>query len=427
MAQAHLADPERWWDDLLTRSARAPAFRMVRDGATLPRTQLCRSAGVGHQRLDDLIEPNRVLEAYDEGASLVLQGLQHSDPAMARLSTNLALELDQPVQLNAYLSPAAARGLDLHFDYHDVIVVQLSGTKAWRIWAPLVRSLLPQKRGPGIAKPGWDEVGEPVIDVVVQPGDALVIPRGHPHAASTIDDESAHLTIGIMSLTWQALIGNRLRDTVGGSSLSATAAPTHPGHEGGWAAAMAALAENLDERSLLRAHRLEVWRRQPRTRLRPRRTAWDLERPLHVTPGPLLWLDEERSPTESTVALQLGDRAMTLPAAAGPLLAWVLRRGGVHRRVAHRRAGPWPGCRVGAGDTDRPVPGRSGGTWPPLAAPVRRWNVPRRSSPPHRAFGAGYSSRCAARGDTTLRSTPTWATSSTRHGWRQTRSAAYGR
>ena len=61
---------------------------MVRDGATLPRTQLCRSAGVGHQRLDDLIEPNRVLEAYDEGASLVLQGLQHSDPAMARLSTN---------------------------------------------------------------------------------------------------------------------------------------------------------------------------------------------------------------------------------------------------------------------------------------------------------------------------------------------------
>jgi hypothetical protein len=328
VAQAHLADPERWWDDLLTRSARAPAFRMVRDGATLPRTQLCRSAGVGHQRLDDLIEPNRVLEAYDEGASLVLQGLQHSDPAMARLSTNLALELDQPVQLNAYLSPAAARGLDLHFDYHDVIVVQLSGTKAWRIWAPLVRSLLPQKRGPGIAKPGWDEVGEPVIDVVVQPGDALVIPRGHPHAASTIDDESAHLTIGIMSLTWQALIGNRLRDTVGGSSLSATAAPTHPGHEGGWAAAMAALAENLDERSLLRAHRLEVWRRQPRTRLRPRRTAWDLERPLHVTPGPLLWLDEERSPTESTVALQLGDRAMTLPAAAGPLLAWVLRREG---------------------------------------------------------------------------------------------------
>ncbi len=41
-----------------------------------------------------------------------------------------------------------------------------------------------------------------------------------------------------------------------------------------------------------------------------------------------MWLDEERSPTESTVALQLGDRAMTLPAAAGPLLAWVLRREG---------------------------------------------------------------------------------------------------
>lgn len=41
--------------------------------------------------------------------------------------------------------------------------------------ATLVGALLPQRRGPGIAKPGWDEVGEPVIDVVVQPGDALVI------------------------------------------------------------------------------------------------------------------------------------------------------------------------------------------------------------------------------------------------------------
>ncbi len=325
-----LADPDRWWDDLLTRAPRAPAFRMVRDGATLSRAELCRSAGVGHQRLDDLIEPNRVLEAYSNGASLVLQGLQHTDPDMARLSNNLALELDQPVQLNAYLSPEAARGLDLHFDYHDVIVVQLSGTKSWRIWAPLERSKLPQKRGPGIAKPRWDEVGQPLIDVTMVPGDVLVIPRGHPHAAATIDDASAHLTIGVMSLTWQALIGQRLREAAGSAALAATAAPAGAGWPGaGWSEAMARLAGDLDERTLWRTHRLEVWRRQPRTRLRPRAAACDPLLPLRVTPGPLLWLDDDRCPAEApTVALQLGDRALTMPAEAEPLLASVLQRQG---------------------------------------------------------------------------------------------------
>lgn len=44
-----------------------------------------------------------------------------------------------------------------------------------------------------------------------------------------------------------------------------------------------------------------------------------------MTPGPLLWLDEDHSPAEAaTVALQLGDRAVTMPDAARPLLAAVL-------------------------------------------------------------------------------------------------------
>lgn len=342
MLDRHRPDPERWWDDLLTRSTRAPAFRMVRDGTTLPRSQLCRSAGVGHQHLDDLIEPNRMLEAYSSGASLVLQGLQHTDRAMGQLSTNLALELHQPVQLNAYLSPAAARGLDLHFDYHDVIVVQLSGTKAWRIWEPLDRSQLPQKRGQGIPKPQWSEVGEPLIEVTVHSGDVLVIPRGHPHAAATVDEESAHLTIGIMSLSWQALLAQQLRNVAGGRALAATADTATPGFEtapGGLAKAMESLAVDFDAATLERAHRLEVWRRQPRTRLRPRRATFDPSADQRVTPGPLLWLDDatddatgdgaaQTTSAGSSVALQLGDRALTFPGPAAPLLKLVLSERG---------------------------------------------------------------------------------------------------
>ena len=84
-----------------------------------------------------MIAPNAVIDEYRSGATIVLQGLHHTDPHLARTANNLALDLDHPVQINAYLSPAAARGLDLHFDYHDVFVVQLGGSKRWRVWEPL--------------------------------------------------------------------------------------------------------------------------------------------------------------------------------------------------------------------------------------------------------------------------------------------------
>ncbi len=80
-----------------------------------------------------------MLELHDDGATVVLQGLQLTDPHLAKVSNNLALALDHPVQVNAYLSPPAAHGLELHYDLHDVFVVQLEGAKRWRVWDPLDR------------------------------------------------------------------------------------------------------------------------------------------------------------------------------------------------------------------------------------------------------------------------------------------------
>ena len=42
-------------------------FRLVRDGETLAPSQYCRSAGVGHRTLDDVVRPNRVVELHRQG------------------------------------------------------------------------------------------------------------------------------------------------------------------------------------------------------------------------------------------------------------------------------------------------------------------------------------------------------------------------
>ena len=213
-------DAERLWDRFLGGGVRAPAFRLVRTGSTLSRREYCRSAPIGNEQVADVVEPNRVLEHYESGATVVLQALQFTDRVYAELSTNLALELDHPVQVNAYLTPPAERGLDIHFDFHDVVVVQLAGRKRWRIWSPLPRSERPLKRGPSISQPSLGRIGPGVLDRIVERGDCLAIPRGFPHAAESADAESAHLTIGIMALTWNRVVRDVIDEIASGSALA---------------------------------------------------------------------------------------------------------------------------------------------------------------------------------------------------------------
>jgi hypothetical protein len=302
----------------------------VRLGATLSRRDYCRSAPVGNEQLADLVEPNRVLEHYAAGATVVLQALQFSDRVFAELSTNLALELDHPVQVNAYLTPPEERGLDIHFDFHDVVVVQLAGRKRWRVWPAIPRSQRPVKRGPPVRQPSPDELDDAILERVLEPGDCLAIPRGLPHAAETMDVESAHLTIGIMALTWNRVLRDLIDDVAAGSALADRLpfggiggldhAELPRPHD-----ALGTLTDRLSDRQIRHAVATEVWRRQPRTRLRPRHPVTvDLHQHLAVTPGPLLWLDTSVT-NDGRGTLHLGDRRLRFPAECTPFVAAILQ------------------------------------------------------------------------------------------------------
>jgi bifunctional lysine-specific demethylase and histidyl-hydroxylase NO66 len=317
------ATADHLWSDALTRGLRAPSFRLVRSGATLPHAAYCRRAGVGHRTINDVIQPNRVLELYEQGATMVLQGLQLTDPRLGRVANNLALALDHPVQINAYLSPAAAQGLDLHFDFHDVFVLQLDGRKRWRVWEPLPRTRDPVRGTTKIPLPKFDELAEPILDLTLNAGDCLYLPRGFPHAAETIDERSAHLTIGVLAITWQRVIRRALDAAVAAGDLTASLPP------GTLAATIlrapdpARLGCHLDPATVRPWLAKEIWHRQPATRLRPLLPPdVGLDAPLALTAGPLLWLTSGAS--ECRAVLGLGDRELDLPAEAHPFLADLL-------------------------------------------------------------------------------------------------------
>ena len=310
------------WDDLLRRGTRQPAFRVVRAGSTIAAGDVTRRAGMGNADLHDVVAPNNVVARYRGGDTVVLQGLQHTNPHLARLANNLALALDHPVQVNAYLSPASARGLDLHFDFHDVFVVQLAGSKRWRVWAPLPRTTDPVKGRHSIASPRFDELGDAMLDLTLEAGDCLYLPRGYPHVAETTDQHSDHLTVGLLAVTWQRVVRKAIDEEVAAGRLtdSLPVGLLEPGASATNEIELDGVRRAVTAETLRHWMAREIWRRQPATRLRPLAAPALGPSPLEFTPGPLLWL----TTIADRAVLGLGDRLLDMPIEAHPFLSALL-------------------------------------------------------------------------------------------------------
>lgn len=308
-------------DELLTsRSLRAPAYRLVAAGTPLARSTYTRSGRIGGVAVTDLPDPGRIFEHVHQGATLVLQGLHRYWPAVTRLCRGIEDVLTHPVQANAYLTPPGNRGLNIHHDTHDVLALQLEGTKRWVVHEPAVEVPLASQR--------WSadehQPGPLLIDTELHPGDCLYLPRGTPHAAQTTDVVSLHLTIGIRTVTWFDVIQQAIT-AAGDEATFREALPP------GFAADPASLASEV-------AVRLEEAARWLR-KVDPSATADDIIGRFHRQQQPrlegqlrrVLALDEITAdtvvvarrdvpvriehPTTDRVAMVLADRSVTLPAA----------------------------------------------------------------------------------------------------------------
>lgn len=126
-----------------------------------------------------------------QGATLIINSIQRLDPVIEHFAEALGRDMNAPVNINCYTSWPTKQGFDNHFDRHDVFILQLEGSKTWRVFEPtrpFPLELSKQDKGP-------PPDGEPYLDRVMTPGDVMYIPRGHWHYA-VADSPSVHLTVG---------------------------------------------------------------------------------------------------------------------------------------------------------------------------------------------------------------------------------------
>ena len=152
--------------------------------------------------LGDRIDPARLYQLHAGGATIILDHLHRSHSPLTDFCAALELEFSAPFQTNVYLTPPRAKGFKAHFDNHDVFVLQLHGTKHWRMYGtPIMLPLGGQSNDPSQGNPGV-----PTMECSLELGDSLYIPRGVVHDAVSGDEPSLHATVGVLAYTWTDLM-----------------------------------------------------------------------------------------------------------------------------------------------------------------------------------------------------------------------------
>ena len=177
-------------------------FAMTKGGETLDRDAITierrsvRSRYTGKPPLL-VIDPRAVASRFESGYTLLIKDAASFSPRLQALCNRLQTDLESYVQANVYFTPPRAQGFALHHDTHDTLILQIEGTKTWRVHEPAVE--LPIETQP-YAKGEHGACAAAPRELTLAPGDTLYLPRGFRHEAATAQSRSLHVTLALLPL-----------------------------------------------------------------------------------------------------------------------------------------------------------------------------------------------------------------------------------
>jgi lysine-specific demethylase/histidyl-hydroxylase NO66 len=140
--------------------------------------------------------PSDVETAWRNGASMQVMHPQHWHEPCWRLVGALERGFGALFGSNAYLTPPGCQGLAPHYDDVEVFMLQMEGSKSWRLHAPPTGEEYPLPRDYSRDfEPA--ELDNLLLDCILEAGDLLYLPRGTVHHGVTPEGPafSHHLTV----------------------------------------------------------------------------------------------------------------------------------------------------------------------------------------------------------------------------------------
>ncbi len=124
-----------------------------------------------------------VNQQLTRGATLVVNGVDEYHEGIAQMVAMLENLVNEKIQANLYACFQPSHGFGVHWDNHDVFVVQVMGSKAWEVY-PATDNKQTLAEGTNALWKG-----------TLNKGDVLYIPRGFWHFARSIG-QTIHITFG---------------------------------------------------------------------------------------------------------------------------------------------------------------------------------------------------------------------------------------
>ena len=152
----------------------------------------------GNEEPSDVIDPDRASALFASGCTINLVGVHRFSPSAMALNREMEMLFRCAINPNVYLTPAGNQGFSVHYDTHDTLIVQIEGSKLWRLYgSPVELPLDEQRFNSKVMSPG-----DLQMEFQMQPGDLLYIPRGYCHEAKANEGLSLHVTFGLFPPRW---------------------------------------------------------------------------------------------------------------------------------------------------------------------------------------------------------------------------------
>ncbi|WP_321784016.1 JmjC domain-containing protein [Burkholderia pyrrocinia] len=138
---------------------------------------------------------------YDElrnGTTLVFNRMELTSYKVRLICKWISRFIGEHTVANGYIAFGEDESFGKHWDTHSVFAVQMMGRKRWLIYEPTHTLPLKHQRSTGKQS---ECPTKPYMDVIIEAGDILYLPRGWWHTAIPLKEETFHLAVGVHEST----------------------------------------------------------------------------------------------------------------------------------------------------------------------------------------------------------------------------------
>jgi hypothetical protein len=229
-----------------------------RDGIRL--TKQSHSIPPDRWMTDGKVDVSKLNAFLADGYSVVALRIEEHVPGLASICEEIKARTHERSYVGAIVTSGVRAGaFKTHYDPEDLLILQVEGTKRWKVFRPVVPN--PVQRLPKLKL----ENPELIFDEVLEPGDMLFVPGGYWHHCESGLSTSVHLGIFFLPPTAWHLVEQSFKLLIEDQFFRQPL--TRLNHE----KALAAIEADLKKRLIAKIEGLDLkefvarWRSEPKS------------------------------------------------------------------------------------------------------------------------------------------------------------------